>query len=254
MKNIVIRGISCVVPDNCVENFAFVERFGAEGVEKFSKMTGVVNRRMALSNQTTSDLSFIAVKRLFETGRTTPRVIDAIIFVSQTPDYVLPSTACVLHQRLGLKKECLAFDVNLGCSGFVYGLFIAGSLCSREGVRNVLLCGGDTISKVISHTDKSAAMLFGDGGFATLVSYSETDENPTSYLYGTDGAGYKNIIIPSGAQRNKGGSRDVREFGAGVFRSDQKIDGTGGVYSRKYRYAYLTSGESFHSQTNRKND
>ena len=222
LRNVALRAISCVVPDNPVENEQFVERFG-EGVEKFAKMTGVKRRCVALPDQTSSDLSYVAAKHLFATGKAVLEEIDAIIFVSQTPDYILPATACVLHQRLGLKKECLAFDINLGCSGFVYGLFVAGSLCRREGVRNVLLCGGDTISKVVSPTDKSSTMLFGDGGFSALMTYSEVDSNPWYYLYGTDGAGFKSIMIPSGVQRNKAGSREIREFGEGVLRSDYDL-------------------------------
>ena len=227
LGNVEIRAISCVVPANLVGNEQYVGHFG-EGVEKFAKMTGVIRRCIALPAQTASDLSYSATKHIFDEGKVTPDEIDALIFVSQTPDYIMPATACVLHQRLGLKKECLAFDINLGCSGYVYGLFVAGSLCRKEGVRNVLLCGGDTISKVVSSADKSAAMLFGDGGFATVLAYTEADDNPLHYLYGTDGTGYKGIIIPSGAQRNKTGSREIREFGEGILRSDYELymDGT----------------------------
>ncbi|MFA6922349.1 MAG: ketoacyl-ACP synthase III [Gallionella sp.] len=227
LGHVALRAISCAVPDHPVGNEQFVARFG-EGVDKFAKMTGVVRRCVALPEQTSSDLSYVAAKRLFDTGKAAPEEIDAVIFVSQTPDYILPATACVLHQRLGLKKECLAFDINLGCSGFVYGLFVAGSLCRREGIRNVLLCGGDTLSKVVSPADKSAAMLFGDAGFATLLTHTEGDDNPWHYLYGTDGSGNKAIMIPSGAQRNKLGSHEAREFGEGVLRSDHDLymDGT----------------------------
>lgn len=227
LDHVEIRAVSCVVPDDPVGNEHFVEFFG-EGVEKFAKMTGVTRRCVAMPDQTASDLSYVAAKRLFAAGKAAPAEIDAIIFVSQTPDYVLPATACVLHHRLGLKKECLAFDINLGCSGFVYGLFVAGSLCRREGIRNILLCGGDTISKVVSPTDKSAAMLFGDGGFATLLAYTELNNNPLHYLYGTDGSGNKAIMIPSGAHRNKLGSHEVRETGDGILRSDYHLymDGT----------------------------
>ena len=222
LRNVVIRATSCAVPANPVGNEQFVGRFG-DGVEKFAKMTGVTRRCVALPEQTASDLSYVAAMGLFAAGKAVPEEIDALIFVSQTPDYILPATACVLHHRLGLKKECLAFDINLGCSGFVYGLFVAGSLCRREGIRNVLLCGGDTITKIISPKDRSSVMLFGDGGFASLLAYTEVDDNPVHYLYGTDGAGFKNIVIPSGAQRNKSGSREIREFGEGVLRSDYDL-------------------------------
>jgi 3-oxoacyl-[acyl-carrier-protein] synthase-3 len=222
LNHVVLQAISCTVPNNIVGNDQFVERFG-DGVDKFSKMTGIYQRCIAIPEQTTSDLSYVAVKQIFDSGKVIPESIDALIFVTQTPDYILPSTACVLHHRLGLKKECLAFDINLGCSGFAYGLFVAGSLCRREGIRSVLLCGGDTISKLVSSVDKSSAMLFGDGGYAALLEYTDASDNPWSYLYGTDGAGAKSIIIPSGAHRNKNGAHDVREFGEGVLRSDYDL-------------------------------
>ncbi len=222
LQNIDIRAISCVVPDNVVGNSDFIGRFG-DSVHKFAKMAGVQRRCIALPEQTASDLSYVAVKRIFDSGVADRNEIDAVIFVSQTPDYVLPATACVLHHRLGIKKTCLAFDINLGCSGFVYGLFVAASLCHREGIRNVLLCGGDTISKLISPNDRSSAMLFGDGGFATLISKTDMSTTPWHYLYGTDSSGYKSIIVPSGAQRNTNGSHDVRECVEGVVRSDYNL-------------------------------
>lgn len=222
LRNVAIRAISCVVPDNPVANESFTERFG-DGVEKFAKMTGVTRRCVAYSNQTASDLSYVAAKRLFDAKKVAPQEIDAIIFVSQTPDYILPATACVLHKRLDLKKECLAFDINLGCSGFVYGIFVAGSLCRREGIRTVLLCGGDTSTKIVSPQDKSAAMLFGDGGFSAIITHTESEDNPWHYLFGTDGTRFKSIIVPSGAQRNKAGNREVREFGDAVMRSDYDL-------------------------------
>jgi len=201
LENIAIRGISCAVPDNRIENNAFTERFGAEGVEKFAKMTGVVCRHVALPSQTASDLSFVAAERLLAKVGWERESVDAIIFVSQTPDYLLPATACVLHHRLSLGKNCVAFDMNLGCSGFVYGLFVAGALCRKRGVMRVLLCGGDTSTKPIAPQDKSAAMLFGDAGFAVALEY---DEHATlwNYLYRTDGNGFKNIIIPAGGFRH----------------------------------------------------
>ncbi|MDD2598651.1 MAG: ketoacyl-ACP synthase III [Kiritimatiellae bacterium] len=223
LSNVEIRAISCAVPDNLVGNEQFVGSFGVEVVEKSAKMTGVTRRCISLPEQTASDLSYVAAKRLFDEGRAERDEIDALIFVSQTPDYVCPATACVLHHRLGLKKECLSFDINLGCSGFVYGLFVAGSICRQEGIRNVLLCGGDTITKLISPEDKSSAMLFGDGGFATLLASTGENNNSWNYLFGTDGSGYKAIIAPSGAQRNKDGSREIRESGEGIRRSDYDL-------------------------------
>ncbi len=222
LENIAIRGISCAVPENRVDNSAFVERFGAEGVDKFAKMTGVVSRHVALPAQTASDFSFAAAERLLAKIGWERSSVDGIIFVSQTPDYRLPATACVLHHRLSLGKNCIAFDINLGCSGFVYGLFVAGSLCRKQGVTRVLLCGGDTITKLISPQDKSAALLFGDSGFAVALEYDEA-ASPWSYLYRTDGSGFKNIIVPAGGFRCADGNSEVRECGEGIWRADDNL-------------------------------
>lgn len=227
LRNVEFRAISCAVPDHVVDNDHYVKNFG-DGVAKFAKMTGVTSRRIAPVGQTASDLSCVAAKKVLDSNRVSGEEIDALIFVSQTPDYVLPATACVLHHRLGLKKTCLAFDINLGCSGFVYGLFVAASLCQQEGIRSVMLCGGDTITRLVSPNDRSAAMLFGDGGFAAVVSQKKIGSSAWHYLYGTDSHGFKSIIVPCGAQRNMSGNREVRECGEGIFRSDYDLymDGT----------------------------
>jgi 3-oxoacyl-[acyl-carrier-protein] synthase-3 len=222
LENIAIRGISCVVPDNCVENSAFIAQFGQEGVDKFSAMTGVIKRHVALKEQTASDLSYVAIERLLEKIAWDRKSIDGVVFVSQTPDYVLPATACVLHHRLHLEKNCIAFDMNLGCSGFVYGLFVAGSMCRKGGVSRIVLCGGDTSTKPISARDKSAAMLFGDSGFAVALEFDE-NATPWNYLFRTDGSGYNNIIIPAGGFRHPHGNLEVREFGEGIWRADDNL-------------------------------
>lgn len=221
LENIAIRGILCAVPDNCVENSAFAEQFG-DGIEQFSKMTGVSSRHVALPEQTASDLAFVSAEKLLTRLDWERDSVDGIIFVSQTPDYLLPATACVLHHRLGLGKNCLAFDMNLGCSGFVYGLFVAGSLCRKDRVTRVLLCGGDTSTKPVSTRDKSAAMLFGDSGFAVALEYDES-ASAWNYLFKTDGSGFKNIIIPAGAFRHPVGNVELREFGEGIFRNDYNL-------------------------------
>ena len=123
-KNVRIAGIACAVPETVVDNAAFAERFGAEQMQKFEKMVGVKERRISTPDQTASDFACAAAKRLQEGGVWKSDDIDAVIFISQTPDYALPATACVLQYRLGIKKDCIAFDVNLGCSGFVYGFAV----------------------------------------------------------------------------------------------------------------------------------
>lgn len=194
-KNVRIAGIACAVPETVVNNAAFAERFGTEQMQKFEKMVGVKERRISTPEQTASDFACAAAKRLCEGGVWNPDDVDAVIFVSQTPDYALPATACVLQYRLGIKKDCIAFDVNLGCSGFVYGFFIASSMLQTEGVNKVLFLGGDCSSKPISPLDPSAAPLFGDSGFACVLAKDES-ASPFDYSYRTDGVGYRAIVQP----------------------------------------------------------
>lgn len=221
LRNIAVRGIACAVPKTIVKTSDSNELFGEESVSKFVKMTGVEQRHIASEKQTASDLAFVAAQGLINHLKWDIDSIDGLIFVTQSPDYTAPATACVLHGRLGLKKNCVAFDVNLGCSGFVYGVYIAGSIMQTGDTKRVLFLGGDTSTKGISPLDKSAAMLFGDSGFATALEYDATSSIP--YWYHTDGTGYKAIISPTGACRNPKGSRERREFGEGIIRSDYDL-------------------------------
>lgn len=193
IRGVRFSGIACAVPETVVTNDAFVARFGEEQMQKFEQMVGVKQRRMAPPELTTSDFAFRAMNELRACW--SPNDLDAIIFVSQTPDYQLPATACVLQHRLGVKKSCIAFDVNLGCSGFVYSVFLASSLLKMDGVRKVAILGGDCSLKPASLSDSSAAPLFGDAGFAAVLDSDETAP-VIDYSFCTDGAGFKAIIEP----------------------------------------------------------
>lgn len=221
LQNVSVSGISCAVPENIVKTVESNDVFGAENVSKFIKMTGVEQRHVSSEKQTSSDLSFVAAKKLIDHLGWEPDSIDGIIFITQTPDYGCPATACVLHARLGLKKDCIAFDVNLGCSGYVYGLYIAGSLMQTGDTKRILLLAGDTSTKGVSPLDKSTCMLFGDSGSATAL--EREDESRIPYWYRTDGTGYKAIICPYGAYRNPVGSRTRRDYGEGIIRSDYEL-------------------------------
>ena len=221
-EQVAIRGVASVVPEARIENSTFVGRFGGEGVEKFAKMTGVTARHVATANQTASDFACCAAERLLARLDWARDSIDALVFVSQTPDYTLPAKACVLHHRLGIKTDCAAFDMNLGCSGFVYGLLVAGNLCRKNAFRRVLLCGGDTITKLVSPHDRSAAMLFGDGGFAVALEHDEAAP-AWSWLFRTHGGGFREIIVPTGAFRHRQGDATPREFGDGIVRGDYDL-------------------------------
>lgn len=226
LYNVSVKGICCAVPDNPRQTEDYVNTFGIDCVEKFTKMTGVNRRYISKPTQTSSDLCYASAESLFSNFDWDKSTIDALIFVSQTPDYRLPATACVLHERLGLKKDCIAFDVNLGCSGYVYGLQIAGSLLQNESVNRVLLLCGDTINSYLSPMDKSSTMLFGDAGSATML--ERTEGQNIHFMLKTNGKGHHSIIVPSGACRKITGEYERKEKGEGIFRNDFDLamDGT----------------------------
>lgn len=170
LDGIKIEGVACAVPDNPVDTKTFYSKFGQKKVDNFIKMTGVEQTYRTFEEQTASDLCFVAAQNLIEKKKINPQDIGALVFISQTPDYFMPATACVLHKRLRLSQNCMAFDVNLGCSGWVYGLNIAGSLMLSSDIEKAILCFGDTSVKPVSPEDKSSAMLFGEAGSATLLS------------------------------------------------------------------------------------
>lgn len=184
--------LACAVPSSVVTNERFVGAFGEEQMQKFEKMVGVKERRMTSDAETTSVLAVCAAKRLGDVKN-----VDAVLFVSQTPDRRLPATACVIQHELNISSNCIAYDINLGCSGFVYGVFGAASMLKMEGVRRVLLCGGDTISKITDENDSSSAPLFGDAGFAMIL---EADDSAPEirYAFKTDGAGCHTIACDYG--------------------------------------------------------
>lgn len=195
-----IASIACCVPAHVRNNDWFSAQFG-DGVEQVTKMTGVLERRITPQDVTTADLCEAAALHLFANQTIDRAQIDALIFVTQTPDYRLPATACELQHRLGLPTGVAAFDVNLGCSGYPYGLWLAAMMIEVGAATNVLLLVGDTISKIVSDDDRSTAMLFGDCGTATLVERFD-GENPMTFVLGTDGSGSQNLIVPKGGFKN----------------------------------------------------
>lgn len=175
-------------------------------IRKFIRKTGVKGRYNAGVHQTTADFCYAAACRLLEEKHVDPEEIGVLVFVSQTADYSLPATACVLQKRLGLGKNCIAFDVNLGCSGFTCGLNIATSLLQCSDSRKALLLAGDTSAKEkrpdqVTKTSHSASMLFGDSGTAALLEKSEEAE-PIYMKSRTDGGRFKAIIRPYEGWRN----------------------------------------------------
>lgn len=218
LNGIGIKGVSCAVPKEMFDNVSFYDKFGKEATDNVIKMTGVRYSHRAPEEQTASDLCYVAAKNLLEAKNIDPEEIGALVFVSQTPDYRLPATACVLHKRLGLSKQCMAFDVNLGCSGWVYGLNIVGSLLKTSNFKKALLLFGDTSIRTVSPEDRGAVMLFGEGGSATLLVKDDSVSVKGELM--TDGEGFKTIIMPSGAYRNRNGSTERVLHADEIVRSD----------------------------------
>lgn len=228
LKNVLIRGIQCAVPRKIVKNDYFTSFFSNEEIEKSSSMTGVKSRRFADKNICTSDLCVSAARKVMYDLGWDPSTIDGIFFVTQTPDYRLPATSCSIQEKLGLSTECAAFDVNLGCSGYVYGLWLAANLMATGCMKRVLLLAGDTISKAVSPKDRSTVLLFGDAGSATAL---EFDENAPemAFVLGTDGRGKENLIIPAGGFREQSSAETVvRCNGENDFRSREDLFMDGG--------------------------
>lgn len=201
LDNVEIKGIACAVPERIKRSEEYNEVFGAENVQKFINMTGIKTRHVALDEQCTSDLCYVAAKRLLEKLAWAPTSVDALILITQTPDYAVPATACVLQHRLGLSEDCIAFDMNLGCSAYVYGLWLAATMISTQNLNRVLLLVGDTSNYGLNPNDSATAMIFGDGGTATAL--EKTEGKSMKYFLKTKGSGYKTIIVPAGRARSR---------------------------------------------------
>jgi 3-oxoacyl-[acyl-carrier-protein] synthase-3 len=195
-----ISGIASAVPETVVTLQQEGEVFGHAEIEKISSATGIVQRRVAPQGICTSDLCLKAAETLLETMAVDRDSIDALILVTQTPDYLLPATACSLHGRLNLKTECAAFDVNLGCSGYTYGLWLACHLIAGGAAERVLLLAGETSSRPVNPLDRSARPLFGDAGTATIVELDST-ASEIRFVLGSDGNGQNDLLIPAGGFR-----------------------------------------------------
>lgn len=223
-----IKGVVACAPklEKCIDDE--LELFGGslQQIERLKKTIGLNRRRVVEPGTTALDLCESAAKKLLESSM---EKIDALVFVTQTPDYLQPGNAAVLHGRLGLPKACAALDVGLGCSGYVYGLWLAHMMASSGGCRNVLLLAGDTLSQVVNPKDRSVAALFGDGGSATLVQAVE-QVSKSWFSLGTDGTGFDKLIVPGGGFRTpcSAGTRIEEADESGNVRSAEDLYMDGG--------------------------
>lgn len=202
-KNVRIAGIAAGVPKNVASNLhpSDQDNISHEYTpEEYVKTTGVEERRIS-SVLTTSDLSYAAADQLIKDLGWNKEEIGALIFVSQTPDYVLPATSCILQDRLGLNKECYSVDISLGCSGWVYGLSVALGLVGTDKVKKALVLCGDAKKRFRIDGNQLRDPLFGSAGTATAIEYSEGEEG-LKFHFGTDGSGFDAIITPDMGSRS----------------------------------------------------
>lgn len=217
-----IKGISYYLPERVVTNEELLKEFPEWSVEKVAKKVGVNSRHLAAENETAGDMAEKAARKLFEEYNVSPSDIDFVMLCTQSPDYFLPSTACVLQHKLGIPTKAGAFDYNLGCSGCVYGLAMAKGLIAGGIAKNVLVLTAETYNKYLHPSDKSNRSIFGDGAAACLVStegFAEIGE----FSLGTDGNGADHLIVKTGASRCKQATGIVTEDEDGHQRYDDYL-------------------------------
>lgn len=230
IRNVEIKGISACVPQRIERNRDY-PYLSAEEIEKYISTIGVEERHCAIHDGTicTSDLCCKAAERLIADLEWDSSEIELLVFISHTADYKLPSTACILQDRLGLSKQCMAFDSPLGCSGFVYGLGMVSSIIQTGMIKKALLLVGNTQSFYASPEDQSTALLFGDGGAAIALEYNADFKNTIDFHYMSDGSGKDALIVPDGGCRNPFTADSLRmaEDVGGYRRSrlHEKMDG-----------------------------
>jgi 3-oxoacyl-[acyl-carrier-protein] synthase-3 len=206
MLRAAISAIEFYLPEGKLTNDHLASEFPEWSVDKIEQKTGITERRISGPQECSSDLGIAAAQKLFATGPCSPQQIDYLLLCTQSPDYFLPTTACIIQDRLGLPRTCGAMDFNLGCSGYVYGLGVAKGLIETAQARNVLLLTAETYSKFIHPRDKSVRTIFGDAAAATLIEGVDLDSFNSEdligpFVYGTDGRGAQNLIVPTGGMR-----------------------------------------------------
>ena len=220
MMKAYIKYIDYCLPEKILTNQMIADEFPEWTVEKIEKKIGIKERHITVDGETASDLAIKAAEKLFTANDYDRNEVDYLIFVTQSPDYHLPTTACLIQTKLGLSKKITAIDVNLGCSGFVTGLSLAKAIIVSGQAKNVLLLTAETYSKYMHERDKSNRTIFGDGAAATLVS-TEGFAKVGEFVIGTDGEGAENLIVKTGGARHPQPMNDLKfdDFG-NPFSSD----------------------------------
>jgi len=216
-----ITNIEYYLPEKIVTNDQLAKEFSDWSSEKIEKKVGIKERHIVRKDETALDLALVAGKKILKNHD--KYKIDFLLFCTQSPEYYLPSGACILQDKLGLREDIGAFDYNLGCSGFVYGLALAKSLITSRIAISILLITSETYTKYIHLKDKSNRTIFGDAAAATIIEKSE-EEHIGEFVLGTDGSGYGNLIVPNGGLRNRydSNAKEIDE-GSGSIRTDNNL-------------------------------
>ena len=210
-KNVGITAMAACVPKNVIDNYHYdLDIWPEEEVKKVVDKVGVKERRFADKDTCSSDLCFAAAEKLIKDNNINRDEIDLVVFLSQTPDYRMPATSILLQNRLGLPMSTMAFDISLGCAGFISALSIVYAMMQNHGFRKALLLDGETRSKVYSRKDRREAFIFGDAGIAALI---ERDENfgESHFSINSDGSRGKLIMIPAGGYRKMSSVETLQE-------------------------------------------
>jgi 3-oxoacyl-[acyl-carrier-protein] synthase-3 len=200
VKYAAIGPIAVHLPERVETNAQLKAEFPGWDMDLIYEKTGIAARHIAAPDECASDLAVAAANRLFAEHGVDPQSIDFTLLCTQTPDYPLPTTACLVQSRLGLRTNTGALDFNLGCSGFVYGLSLADGLIRSGAAKNVLLLTAETYSKYIHPTDRSLRTIFGDGAAATLVTAAD-EPTLSGFQFGTDGTGADTLLVAKGGAR-----------------------------------------------------
>ena len=208
--NVGITGMAAAVPRNIINNYEHDLYFKREDIKEIVEKIGVKERRFADEKTCSSDLCYAAAEKLISDMKINKEEIELLVFISQTPDYRMPATSVILQSRLGLNTSTITFDINLGCSAFLYGLAVVYSMMAGGQIRKALILDGETRSKVYSHKDRKTAFLFGDAGVAALI---ERDEkfSESYFSFNSDGSRESLIKINAGGYRNMSSAETVKE-------------------------------------------
>lgn len=216
INNVSIKSVASWLPETVLDMESLISLYGEKDVKEIMKTTGIEHVRIAVDGMTSSDMCQKAAEYLIEKEGIDRKEIDGLVFVSQTPDYILPSTSTCLQDRLGLSKDTACIDIRYGCSGYIYGVFQAASWIACGACKNVLVLSGDTNSRMINENDRSLKMVMGDAGTATIVGKGYS---PIGFLIHSDGSGAEKLIIPAG------GFRTIKSTATGELKWDEDHNG-----------------------------